>query len=434
VKMLTVTYHLGARATVDEARSEMTNAEDGSYRLFVGGAWRAGSSAGQIEERSPIDDSVVGSVAAATLEDIEEALEAAAGAWPSWEEAGFSARADVLHATAELMRRNEDALTELLVNEIAKPNREARTCVQRTAGLIDYFAEEGRRFYGEIILGDSFPGYGRDKLCQVYREPQGVIVAISPFNYPLNLSASKLAPALITGNAVVFKPSIHGAMVALRMVELFRQAGLPAGVLNAVTGRSSEIGDALVAHPLVDMVAFTGSSSVGKHIALTAGMIPLMMELGGKDAALVLADADLDLAAAQIVRGAYSYAGQRCTAVKRVIVEQTVADPLVERLRAKTAEVKLGDPRDESVTMGPVISDEAAEFVQGLVDDAVGKGAQVLCGGKRDGRYIEPTLLDAASRCWSRGCIGHSCEPAGCMEPMHSHRGRERALCWSDSP
>jgi len=373
-------------------------AEDGrTFQLLVGEAWRPAADGATMEALSPINDEFIGRVASATVEDANAVVQSAAQAWPAWNGRTFTERAELLHVVGALMRQHLDLLVDLLVVEIAKPRDEAIASVERTACLMDYFAEEGRRFYGEIIFGDSFPGYSRNKVCQVYRDPQGVILAISPFNYPLNLSGSKIAPALITGNSVVFKPATQGAIAALHMAELFRRAGLPPGVLNVVTGRSSVIGDALVAHPEVDMIAFTGSTEVGQHIAATAGMIPLMMELGGKDAAIVLADAELGLTAKEIVKGAFSFAGQRCTAVKRVLVVPEVADALVERLVSLSEAYRVGDPRDPSVKMGPVASAAAADLVQELIDDALARGAQLRCGNQRNGRYLEPTILDGVT-------------------------------------
>ena len=370
-------------------------AEDGrTFQLLVDNEWRPASDGATTEALSPINDELVGRVAAGTVEDADAAVQSAAKAWPAWSERTFTERAELLHAVGALMREHLGLLADLLVVEIAKPRGEAVACVERTADLMDYFAEEGRRFYGEIIFGDSFPGYRRNKVCQVYRDPQGVILAISPFNYPLNLSGSKIAPALITGNSVVFKPATQGAISALHMAELFRRAGLPPGVLNVVTGRSSTIGDALVAHPGVNMIAFTGSTEIGHQIAAKAGMIPLMMELGGKDAAIVLADADLELAAQEIVKGAFNFAGQRCTAVKRVLVVPEVGDALVARLAPLSEAYRPGDPRDPNVKMGPLVSDAAADLVQGLIDDALARGAHLVCGNQRKGRYLAPTILD----------------------------------------
>ena len=214
----------------------------------------------------------------------------------------------------------------------------------------------------------------------VTREPLGVILSIAPFNYPINLSASKIAPALMAGNTVLFKPPTQGAISALYLIEVFRAAGIPEGVINTVTGRGSEIGDYLITHKEVDMVNFTGSSEVGRHIASIAGMIPMIMELGGKDAAIVLDDADLEDTAKNIVSGAFSYSGQRCTAVKRVLVMENVADELTALVKKELEKVKVGMPFDEGVTVTPLIDNKSADFVQSLVDDAIEKGATLVLG------------------------------------------------------
>jgi len=396
---------------------------DGACQLLVNGEWR-GARGGTLEARSPIDGSLVGRTAAADAQDVEEVVNAGAEAWPAWQEAGYSRRADVLHAAAECMREERERLVHLLTEEIAKTRGSAEEEVDRTADLIDYFAEEGRRFYGEIIFADSFPGQPRTKVCQVYSEPLGAVLAISPFNYPLNLSASKIAPALITGNAVVFKPAARGAIAALHMCECFRRGGAPPGVLNAITGKASVIGDALCGHPKVDMVSFTGSTAVGRHIAHVAGMKAMLTELGGKDAALVLEDADLDLAAEQIVKGAFSYSGQRCTAVKRVVAVEAVADRLAAGIVERARRLQPGDPRQPVTALGPLIDDRAADFVQELIDDALEKGASALCGNRREGRYLEATVLDGVTEemrvAWE--------EPFGPVLPMLRVAGLEEAI------
>ena len=220
-----------------------------------------------------------------------------------------------------------------------------------------------------------------------------MVLAISPFNYPVNLASSKIAPALIAGNSVVLKPATQGSLCGLYLAKIFEQAGVPAGVLNTVTGRGSEIGDYIVTHPSIDFINFTGSTEVGTRISKITSMVPLLMELGGKDAAIVLKDADLDLAASNIVSGAYSYSGQRCTAVKRILVVEEVADKLVEKVKEKVEKLKVGNPLDGAEVV-PLIDNKAADFVWELIDDAREKGAHLLVGGKREENLIYPTLFD----------------------------------------
>ncbi|MGM9934030.1 MAG: aldehyde dehydrogenase family protein, partial [Clostridium sp.] len=227
------------------------------------------------------------------------------------------------------------------------------------------------------------------------REPLGVVLAISPFNYPINLAASKIAPAVIIGNSVVLKPATQGSISGLHLARIFEMAGLPKGVLNTVTGRGSEIGDYITSHKYVDFINFTGSTEVGERISKHSLMVPLLMELGGKDAAIVLEDSDLDLVADNIASGAYSYSGQRCTAVKRVLAVDKIADELVEKVKMRIEKFKIGNLlENESVDIVPLISEKSADYVSQLIADAEIKGADLVIGGKREGNLIYPTLFD----------------------------------------
>jgi glyceraldehyde-3-phosphate dehydrogenase (NADP+) len=226
-----------------------------------------------------------------------------------------------------------------------------------------------------------------------YRVPLGTVLAIPPFNYPINLAISKIAPGLIAGNAVVLKPPTQGAISGVYLTMLLLDAGLPEGILQAVTGRGSEIGDYLIQHPTVDMISFTGSTETGQHLARKAGMIPLMLELGGKDAAIVLKDADLDAAARDIVSGAFAYSGQRCTAVKRVLVTEPVADELVGLIVERVKQLTVGSAEGDC-TVTPLINQSSADFVEELIKDTQQNGANLLVGGQRDGNLIYPTVFD----------------------------------------
>lgn len=279
------------------------------------------------------------------------------------------------------------------MQEVGKSYQDAVKEVERTADLIRYTVEEAIHLSGESLNGEHFPGGSRSKLAVVERVPLGVIVAISPFNYPVNLAAAKLAPALITGNSVIFKPATQGSISGIKMIEALSKTNLPAGVLNLVTGKGSVIGDYLIEHEDIALVTFTGGTSTGERIAKKAKMIPLVMELGGKDPAIVCEDANLQLASKQIVSGAYSYSGQRCTAIKRVLVHHSVADELVSLIKSEVAQLSVGSP-EENATIVPLIDNQSADFVQGLIDDALQKGATLVLGNKREGNLIYPTLLD----------------------------------------
>jgi len=229
----------------------------------------------------------------------------------------------------------------------------------------------------------------------IERVPLGVVLAISPLNYPVNLSVSKIAPALAVGNSVVFKPATQGAISALHLTEIFRIAGLPDGLLVTITGSGKDIGDYLVTHRNIDMVTFTGSSKVGKAIAEKIGMIPLLFECGGNNPALVLTDADMELTATEIVKGAFSYSGQRCTAIKYVLgLEPTIGKLLPKVVEKTKTTIKMGDPRIPENNLGPLISERAAEEVEKKILLAKAGGAKAVFGGKRNGRFIEPTILE----------------------------------------
>ena len=311
----------------------------------------------------------------------------------SWAETPIYERARVFYQAADLLESNAEEIAHILTMEIAKDKKSAVFEVQRTADFLRYTADAGKGIAGEAINGDNFPGGSKTKVSYVSRVPLGTVLAISPFNYPINLSVTKVAPALIGGNTVLLKPATQGSISALYLARVMQEAGLPRGVLNTITGLGSTIGDYVVTHPGVNFINFTGSTEVGRHISKLSSMVPLMLELGGKDAAIVLPDADLDFAADNIVSGAYAYSGQRCTAVKRILTQENVADQLIPKLLSRIAKLPVGDPRDNAVIV-PLINSKAADFVMSLIDDAVAKGATVLTGGTRNGNLIQPALID----------------------------------------
>lgn len=346
---------------------------------------------------SPIDGSTVGSLPAADIPELEAAFARLSAGQASWAARSRAERGSVIRAAADALRAAADELADILVREIGKTPGEAKDEVVRSADLMDFTvteALESPHLADYQIKAEDFPGTPAGRVQTVTRVPLGVVVAIAPFNYPVNLAVSKIAPALMTGNSVLFKPPTQGGVAGRRMVELFYAAGVPEDTLAVVTGRSSEIGERLVSHPDVAMICLTGSNQTGERIAGQAGMVPLMMELGGNDPAIVLADADLSLAATNIAKGAFKYAGQRCTAVKRVYVVDSIAAELVEKLVAEVAAHfgSAGDPTKHPV--GPVINDGQADYLAELLAAATVDGGNVRCGGKRAGRVFEATVVD----------------------------------------
>ena len=365
------------------------------YQNLVNGEWK--SSEKEITIYSPINQEELGTVPAMSQAEVDEAMQAARAALPAWRALSAVERAAYLHKTAAILERDKEKIGTILAKEVAKGIKAAIGEVVRTADLIRYAAEEGLRITGQAMEGGGFEAASKNKLAVVRREPVGVVLAIAPFNYPVNLSGSKIAPALIAGNVVMFKPPTQGSISGLLLAKAFEEAGIPAGVFNTITGRGSEIGDYIIEHKEVNFINFTGSTPIGERIGRLAGMRPIMLELGGKDAALVLEDADLEHAAKQIVAGAFSYSGQRCTAIKRVIVLESVADTLVTLLQAEVAKLTVGDPFDNA-DITPVIDNASADFIWGLIEDAQEKGAQALTPIKREGNLLWPVLFDQVTK------------------------------------
>ena len=378
---------------LDKIPNSIVMRDDLEFKYFGAGTWKKSSSGRTISIRNPYNDKIVGTVQACSTEEANQVIIAAKENVECWNEKTQREKADILIKSAKLMREWADSLGYIMMKEIGKPLKSAISEIVRTSEFFEATAEAGLQLEGEAISGDAFKGFSKDKMSITYRVPLGVILCIGPFNYPFNLTGSKIAPALMAGNTVVVKPPSQGAITPLFFGLILEKAGVPPGVFNVITGKGSEIGDYLVKHPLINMVSFTGSSETGKHLASVAGMKPLLLELGGKDAAIVLNDADLELTTDAIVSGAFSYSGQRCTAVKRVLPMPGIANELIESVKKKTMNLSIGNP-EENATIGPLISSKQCEFVQTLIDDALEKGATLICGNKREGNILWPTLLD----------------------------------------
>ena len=367
------------------------------YQYYSQGQWKSSESGETIAIVSPYLKTSIGSVQALTQDEVNQCIQSAKAAQPDWSLMSIYDRAHYLHAWADELLKMKEELATIMMKEVGKAYQDAIKEVERTADLIHYTVEEAIHLSGESLNGEHFPGGSRSKLAVIERVPLGVVLAISPFNYPVNLAAAKLAPALITGNTVIFKPATQGSISRTKMIEALAKTNLPAGVLNLVTGKGSVIGDYLIEHDDIALVTFTGGTSTGERIAQKAKMIPLVMELGGKDPAIICEDANLELAAKQIVSGAYSYSGQRCTAIKRVLVHRSVADELVSLIQSEVEKLSVGSPEDNA-TIVPLIDEQSADFVQGLIDDALEKGATLVLGNKREENLIYPTLLDHVTK------------------------------------
>lgn len=366
-----------------------------TYNFFNGSEWGESSSKKTTDVISPIDNHVIGRLQVVTTKEIDAVFEKAKGAQHAWEATPLNKRIHIMHLVADWIRHFEEYLTTLLIKEIGKTHDEAKGEIVRTADLVDYFADEAQSIKGETLDSDNFPGFEKGRIAMIERVAYGVVVAIAPFNYPVNLSASKIAPALLMGNSVVFKPPTQGGISGVHLARIFQKAGVPDGVLTCVTGGGSEIGNYLVSHPDIDLVTFTGSSDTGVAISQKASMVPLVFECGGNNPAVVLPDADLHQATREIVKGAFSYAGQRCTAIKYVLGTKKILDALLPLVVSTMKDmIHAGDPRSpQTKFVGPVISESAAIHIESVIQDAVKSGAKIVTGGKRKGSLIEPTVL-----------------------------------------
>jgi glyceraldehyde-3-phosphate dehydrogenase (NADP+) len=359
---------------------------------FWAGRWHAPGAT--LDVVDPEDGRIVGTVADCTPSDVDEAVQAVARtvlegpAWPVWR------RREALHQAAGLLAQRQEAFAELISREGCKPVRDAAREVQRAVETVRLSAEQADRLEGRTLPFDDTPR-GENRLGWYTREPVGVIAAITPFNDPLNLVAHKVAPALIGGNGVVLKPAEQTPLVALAFIELLLDAGVPGDRLAVLPGRGATVGAALVGHPRVDLVSFTGGHATGTAVAAGAGAKKTLMELGGNGAVLVLSDADIRRAAEAVVDGAFGNAGQNCLSVQRVFVARELVDELVQRVVDRTRELVVGSKADASTEVGPLIDEAAAARVESWVAEAVEAGAEVHVGAKRDGTYYWPTVLTA---------------------------------------
>jgi acyl-CoA reductase-like NAD-dependent aldehyde dehydrogenase len=358
--------------------------------MYIAGEWRTNGIVDQV--RNPYTGDVVGEVPRASAADVEAALAAAVDAAAAMRRLSAHERQTILGRAADLTAAAADELARTISREVAKPITEARGEAGRIADLIKLSAAEGARLHGETVPVDAAPN-AADKMGFTLRQPCGVVVAVTPFNYPALLVAHKLYPALAAGNAVILKPASSTPLTALLLTRLLLEAGLPANAIQCITGSGGEVGTALCADERVRKISFTGSTAVGRRIAAVAGVKKLSLELGANCPVVVLPDADLDGAAAATAVGGYVNAGQVCISVQRVLVERSVYGDFLDALVPRVDAIRVGNPADEATQLGAVISEREAERVEATVRDAAGAGARVLTGGGRSGAVVEPTVV-----------------------------------------
>ncbi|CDG65673.1 MAG: lactaldehyde dehydrogenase [Methanobacterium sp.] len=346
----------------------------------------------KIAVKNPFNNEIIDYVPSGDVEDVKKAISAATNATEAMKEMSSRKLSRIMYDIHQELKEKHQELSRLISLETGKPIRDAMVEMDRSLQTLLLAAEEAKRIYGETVPMDAAIA-GRSVFGFTIKIPLGVVVAISPFNYPVNLTIHKIAPALAAKNTVVFKPSSKAPLAALKMAEIMGRH-LPDGAVNAITGPGRVLGDQLVTSDQVNKVSFTGSVATGLSIARKAGMKKITLELGGNDPLIVLDDADIDAAVMGAIGGSYLYAGQVCIGVKRLIVQENVADEFIEQLVSRTLKIKTGDPLDPETEMGPLIDEEAAINVEQKVNDAIHNGAQLLCGGQRDGAFFQPTVLD----------------------------------------
>jgi len=370
-----------------------------AYGLYIGGKWMESSSGETFETANPATGEILGTFPMGAEADVLKAVEAAQEAVPSWRSYPPPKRGEILMKAASIMRGRKDELGELVTKEMGKVIAEGRGDVQEAIDFLEYISGEGRR-----LVGETTPSELPRKFCMTIRQPIGIVGCITPWNFPMAVPCWKLGAAFISGNAVVYKPSTLTPLCAATLAEIFEEAGLPHGVLNVVIGPADTVGRGIVEHPKIRAVSFTGGLAAGRDVYSRASalMKRVGLELGGKNPLIILDDANIDLAIEGVLFGAFGTAGQRCTATGRLIVHEGVYDEVKEKLVSSTKALKIGNPSDPSVDVGPMSSEEQEKKVLKYIQIGVEEGARLICGGKKlsggeydKGFYIQPTIFEA---------------------------------------
>jgi alpha-ketoglutaric semialdehyde dehydrogenase len=367
------------------------------FQNYIGGEWVDAADGETFESTSPANGDTIGVFPKSGPEDVDRAVEAAKAAYEEWRLVPAPKRGEILFRFGQLLIEHKDALVDLMTREMGKVKAEAGGDVQEAIDMSYYMAGEGRRLFGQTT-----PSELRDKFNMSVRMPIGVVGAITPWNFPIAIPSWKMLPALVCGNTVVFKPATDTPLLGERFVELLDEAGLPKGVVNIVHGGGGAVGDRLVRHPDVRVITLTGSRETGVEVMRNAadGLKHVHLELGGKNAIIVLDDADLDLAAEGILWSAFGTSGQRCTAASRVIVQEGAYDALASRLVAAAEKMRLGYGWEDDTDVGPVINGSALEKIHSYTEIGKDEGAKLLTGGEvatgnglSDGYYYRPTIF-----------------------------------------
>ncbi|MBT2689843.1 aldehyde dehydrogenase family protein [Bacillus sp. ISL-47] len=370
-----------------------------TYYNFINGEWKSSNSNEKIESKNPADNTeIVGIVQKSTEKDLDEAVMAAKSAQKAWRNKGFIARGQYLYKIAEVLEENIEDIAITMTKEMGKTLAEAKGETMRAISVFKYYASEGMNKIGDVI-----PHTESDGLMYTTRVPLGVVGIITPWNFPIAIAAWKIAPAIVSGNTVVFKPAQETSITAVKLVKCIAEAGIPKGVVNLVTGTGSTIGQGIIDHADIQAISFTGSNDVGKRVAIGAASrgAKFQTEMGGKNPVIVADDADLDLAVEQTINGGLKSTGQKCTCTSRVIIMEDVFDQFKEKLLSKVREITVGSGLESDTWMGPCSSEKQLQTVVNYIKQGINEGATLLYGGKRleqgklkEGYYVEPTVFE----------------------------------------
>lgn len=364
-------------------------------KFFLAGQWQDRDD--RINVTNPANGEIIDTVPVASAEDVAAALQAAVRGAETMEATSGYERFLILRRAADLMTQRRDTLARTLSSEEGKTLREATTEVERSAQVLELSGEEAKRLSGEVLPLDGGKGV-KNKLGFTLRVPCGVVAAITPFNFPLALVCHKVGPALAGGNSVILKPASDTPLVAMKLIEILLEAGLPPLAISCITGSGRDIGNTICGDKRVRKISFTGSQEVGEQICRIAGLKRVTMELGSNSPLIVLPDADLDKVVTATVMSGFANAGQVCISTQRLIVADSVHDELMSRLIPKINSIVTGDQLNELTEMGPMVRDADAQRVQSWIQEAVNQGAKIACGGERDGAFMQPTLVLNAKR------------------------------------
>ena len=368
-------------------------------KVLIGRNWSEGTGSTKIEVVNPATQELIDKVPNVSLADVDEAVAVAKEEQKKWAQVSIYDRGDILYKFVDLVEENKERLAKLLSDETGKPITEARGEVANVRIGVRGFVEKAKHLYGESLVGSAEAG--NEKTMQITtRAPLGVIAAIIPFNFPSDLFCQKVPPALMMGNSIIVKPSNYNPLTLIEYVKLMVEAGVPAGVIQVITGDGPTVGQALARHKGVSLVSLTGSTGAGIQTMGTASqnLTHVMLELGGNDAFIMLEDGDMDLAVKETIWGRLYNGGQVCCASKRFLIHNSRKQEFIDRMKEVIANLKVGDPSKDDTQMGPMINIHAAQVIEQQVNKTIEQGATLVCGGKREDAYYYPTILDNVTK------------------------------------